>query len=84
MVAICASAREGVGLGSTYVRFGSKADMCAAKSHVRFTPKSGHVQRKQECPLCANSGHGEPILPLSAPCYASKDATFSKAGAEDV
>src|SRR5262249_36791525 len=24
------------------VRFGSKADICAAKSHVRFTPKSGH------------------------------------------
>jgi hypothetical protein len=22
------------------VRFGSKADMCAAKGHVRFTPKS--------------------------------------------
>ena len=26
------------------VRFGSKADMCSAKGHVRFTPKSGHVQ----------------------------------------
>jgi hypothetical protein len=25
-----------------HVRFGSKADICAAKSHVRFTPKSGH------------------------------------------
>jgi len=24
------------------VRFGSKADMCAAKGHVRFTPKSDH------------------------------------------
>ena len=24
------------------VRFGSKAEMCAAKSHVRFTPESGH------------------------------------------
>ena len=23
------------------VRFGSKADMCAAKGHVRFTPESG-------------------------------------------
>jgi len=31
-----------------HVRFGSKADMCAAISHVRFTPnsdrKSGHPQ----------------------------------------
>jgi hypothetical protein len=24
------------------VRFGSKADMCSAKGHVRFTPGSGH------------------------------------------
>ena len=39
------------------VRFGSKADMCSAKRHVRFTPNSGHVQRNQRCPLCANSGH---------------------------
>jgi hypothetical protein len=23
------------------VRFGSEADMCAAKGHVRFTPNSG-------------------------------------------
>ena len=25
--------------------------------HVRFTPKSGHVQCNSVCPLCANSGH---------------------------
>ena len=42
------------------VRFGSKADICSAKGHVRFTPKSGHVQRNSACPLCANSGH--PII----------------------
>jgi hypothetical protein len=24
------------------VRFGSKADICAAKGHVRFTPECGH------------------------------------------
>jgi len=28
----------------TEVRFGSKADMCAAKGHVCITPKTGHVQ----------------------------------------
>jgi hypothetical protein len=38
MVAICASAREGVGLRN--VRFGSKADICAAKTRVRFTPRA--------------------------------------------
>jgi hypothetical protein len=25
-----------------FVRFGSSADICSAKSHVRFTPESGH------------------------------------------
>ena len=36
-----------------FVRFGSKADICAAKSHHRFTPKNGHVQCNSACPLCA-------------------------------
>jgi hypothetical protein len=39
------------------VRFGSKADICSAKSHVRFTPESGHVQCNLGCPLWAKSGH---------------------------
>jgi hypothetical protein len=49
------------------VRFGSKADVCVAKPHVRFTPesdrKSGHRQNamsalplKADCLLWANSG----------------------------
>ena len=30
------------------VRFGSKAeDVCSASTHVRFTPKSGHVRIKE-------------------------------------
>jgi hypothetical protein len=33
----------------------AKADICAAKSHVRFTPKSGHCSDELACPLCANS-----------------------------
>ena len=28
----------------TDVRFGSKADICSAKWHVRFTPESGHLR----------------------------------------
>src|SRR5262245_21824825 len=40
------------------VRSGSKADMCSASAHVRFAPKSGHVQRTSRCLLWANSGHG--------------------------
>jgi hypothetical protein len=38
------------------VRFGSKADICSAKRHVRFTPESGHQFVSFACPLCANSG----------------------------
>src|SRR5262249_21657829 len=33
------------------VRFGSKADICSAQRHVRFTPESGHVQCNWRCPL---------------------------------
>jgi hypothetical protein len=39
------------------VRFGSKADICAAKGHVRFTPESGHWADGWPCTLCAKSGH---------------------------
>ena len=33
------------------VRLGQKQILCAAKKHVRFTPKSGHVQCTSRCPL---------------------------------
>ena len=36
-----------VAMSPLNVRFGSKADMCAAKRHVRFTPESGHVRCKR-------------------------------------
>ena len=40
-----------------HVCFGSKADICGAKRHVRFTPRSGHEQCNKGCPLCAKSRH---------------------------
>src|SRR5262249_34071458 len=40
------------------VRFGSKADICTAPAHVRFTPESRHMQCTSACPLWAKSGHG--------------------------
>src|SRR6476660_2171916 len=43
--------------GSRRSALGSKADMCSALDHVRFTPESGHVQCDLVCPLCAISGH---------------------------
>jgi hypothetical protein len=39
------------------VRFGSKADIGASPTNVRFTPKSGHRNSVVECPLCAKSRH---------------------------
>jgi hypothetical protein len=47
---------EGIAPGNN-VRFGSKADICGAQTHVCFTPKSGHVQRTRPSLLWANSGH---------------------------
>jgi hypothetical protein len=48
------------------VRFGSKADICGAKSHVRFTPnsgrKSGHPHKVMsalppKADMCAAMAH---------------------------
>jgi len=47
------------GIGLLNVRFGLLADICSAKSHVRFAPESGHVQCTGQCLLCANSGRCE-------------------------
>ena len=40
-------------------RFGSLADIGQPIRDVRFTPESRHVQRRNRCLLCANSGHVE-------------------------
>ena len=46
-----------VGKGRPNVRFGSKADICSAKEHVRYSPKSGHQPATLPCPLCAMNGY---------------------------
>src|SRR5215471_9278016 len=52
-----------------HVRFGSKADIKAPSSDVRFTAKSGHWLSPLECPLCAKSRHSgcllDPIIDLT-------------------
>jgi len=35
-------------MGAVAIRNGSKADICIAKSHVRFTAKSGHPLARWE------------------------------------
>src|SRR6185295_620094 len=39
------AAQTCAGEGPINVRFGSKADMCGAREHVRFTPNSDHKSR---------------------------------------
>src|SRR5262249_2608895 len=51
------------------VRFGSEADICSAKRHVCFTPKSGHVQCTSSCPLWAKSGHRGPLAVFKPPIH---------------
>jgi hypothetical protein len=53
----------GIGFGlevdfprQTDVRFGPLADICAEKSHVRFTPECGHRKRFLGCLLRAKIG----------------------------
>ena len=54
---VTASVTSGGNTNGNHVRFGSLADICSAKGHVRFTPESGHVWRTRSCPLSAKSGH---------------------------
>jgi hypothetical protein len=49
-------------------RFGSKADIPDDLSDVRFTPKSGHWNSIEECPLCAISRHRQ-----AAGAFGAKD-----------
>jgi hypothetical protein len=53
------------------VRFGSKADICAATSHVRFTPNS---DRESEIPQKAMSA----LAPKADMCSAPADVCFGQ------
>src|SRR5262249_25503794 len=55
--------------GATDVRFGSKADVCGATEHVRFTPNSDRESR-----------HPQPFMsalpPIADMCGATRDVRF--------
>jgi hypothetical protein len=57
------------------VRFGSKADICSAKWHVRFTAESGHWATSLRCLLCAKSGHRQPYSMTSSARASSAGGT---------
>jgi hypothetical protein len=52
-----------------HVRFGSEADMCAAKSDVRFTPNSDRECRFPQKVMSA-------LPPKADMCGAAKDVRF--------
>src|SRR6516164_6029012 len=51
------------------VRFGSKADMCAGKRHVRFTPNSDRESRLPQKVMSASP-------PKADMCVATRDVRF--------
>src|SRR5262249_23623959 len=61
--------------GVANVRFGSKADICRALGHVRFTPESGHLQCINVCLLWARSGHRRLYSITSLACARSAGGT---------
>ena len=69
MVAIRTGAREVLTLGQTHVRFGSKADICGAQGHVRFTPNS---DRESVIPAKAMSA----LPPIADMCGATGHVCF--------
>src|SRR5262249_29910202 len=70
MVAISASARkEAPPITKPHVRFGSKADICSATRHVRFTPNS---DRKSGLPQTVMSA----LPPKADMCGATSDVRF--------
>ena len=52
-----------------HVRFGSKADICAAKDHVRFTPNSDRESGHQQTVMSA-------LPPKADMCGAVADVCF--------
>jgi hypothetical protein len=58
------------GQGPTDVRFGSKADICTAIDHVRFTPESGHGRSYflgvigVEAATCSSIARSGPVVHL--------------------
>jgi hypothetical protein len=60
------SGQAGLVKGRFDVRFGSKADMCSAKGHVRFTPNS---DRKSGLPQMVMSA----LPPKADMCAATTD-----------
>jgi hypothetical protein len=70
-----------------YVRFGSEADMCAAKSDVRFAPDSDRESgfSKRSCPLHPESRHVQRKhqCPLRAKSrHSGKDRTNRKTASQ--
>src|SRR5262249_30985649 len=70
------AAQTCTGKDPAHVRFGSEADICAAISHVRFTPNSDRESRHPQSVMSA-------LPPKADICSATRDVRFgSKADIE--
>ena len=54
---------HGIQFWATHVRFGSKANISASLSYVRFAPESGHRDKLVGCRLCAISRRAGDFIP---------------------
>ena len=63
---------------------GQKQTFAVQNSHVRFAPKSGHVQCNSVCPLCAKSGlmHRSKRHPIRSPRRRGSDSGLRDGDAE--
>src|SRR5262249_196707 len=52
-----------------HVRFGSKADICAAKGHVRFTPNSDRESRHPQTVMSALPPKADMCSALAHVCF---------------
>jgi len=57
------------------VRFGSKADICAATSHVRFTPNSDRKSRHAQTVMSALPPKADMCSALAYVCFGPKEDT---------
>ena len=62
-------------LGSREVRFGSKADICGATSHVRFTPDSDRKSRHPQKVMSALPVATGPIEACNQACFDGIEAS---------
>src|SRR5262245_58112035 len=66
------AAQTSTGEGPAHVRVGSKADMCSANGHVRFTPNSDHKSRHPQMVMSALPPKADMCTAIAHVCFGPK------------